>query len=93
MRYYSPTDEAAFFGWLKSIPGVVSVEGKGRELVIRLRSSRLSASALREFIALYARYGGNMKELGQFERPSNASWFRSPEAYWFKKVFGSARDV
>lgn len=93
MKYYSPADEAAFFGWLKSISGVVSVEGKGRELVIKLRSSRLSASALRELIALYVRYDGNMKELAQFESASNASWFKSPDAYWFKKVFGGKHDV
>ena len=93
MKYYSPADEAAFFSWLKSIPGVLAVEGQGRELVIKLRSSRLSAPALRELIALYARYDGNMKELAQFESTSNASWFKSPDAYWFKKVFGGRRNV
>ena len=66
MRYYSPSDEAAFFGWLQSIPGVIRVHGQGRELVIELRSKRLSASSLRELIALYRRYEGNMSELAQF---------------------------
>jgi hypothetical protein len=88
MRYYSQADEAAFFVWLQSIPGVVDAKGRGRELLIYLRSKRISASSLREFIALYQRYHGNMSELAQFENSANSHWFRSPEAYWFKNVFG-----
>lgn len=88
MRYYSPSDEAAFFGWLQSIPGVIRVHGQGRELVIELRSKRLSASSLRELIALYRRYEGNMSELAQFANASNSAWFQAPSAYWYKAVFG-----
>ncbi len=87
MRYFSPGDEAAFFSWLQSISGVVSVKGRGRELHIRLRSKRLSAKSLREFIALYQRYQGNMNELAQFSSQSNSSWFADPKAYWFSQVF------
>ena len=86
--YYSAGDERAFFAWLQSIPGVVKVEGRGRELCVHLRSKRLSAAALRELLALYSRYQGNMRELAQFEQSSNASWFRNPKAYWYEGVFG-----
>lgn len=89
MRYYSKNDEAAFFGWLKSIPGVTDVVGSGRELAIHLRSKRLAAVSLRELIALYRRYEGNMTELAQFANESNASWFLAPTAYWHKEVFKS----
>jgi hypothetical protein len=75
--YLSEGDEDAFFGWLQSIPGVVSVSGQGTELSIRLRSSRMSKVALREFIALYDRYKGNMTELAPFVTPANASWLTS----------------
>jgi hypothetical protein len=88
MKYYSQTDEASFFGWLQSIPGVTHVEGRGRELVIHLRSMRLSATSLRELIALYKRYDGNMSELAQFANGSNSTWFRAPTASWHKAVFG-----
>jgi len=88
MRYGSPGDESAYFAWLQSIPGVMRIEGRGRELMIHLRSKRLSARALRELLALYSRYGGNLRELAQFESPSNASWFRAPDAYWYKGVWG-----
>lgn len=30
--YYSPKDEAAFFGWLQSISGVISQAGRGLKL-------------------------------------------------------------
>ena len=91
MRYFSSGDETAFFTWLQSIPGVVSVEGRGRELLIHLHSKRLSAQSLREFIALYERYRGNMRELAQFANSSNSSWFCAPGAFWHKKVFGPSR--
>jgi hypothetical protein len=88
MRFASPGDETAFFSWLQAIPAVASVRGEGRELHIRLRSARLSAESLRELIAVYDRYDGNMKELAQFARPSNESWFKSKGAFWYAKVFG-----
>lgn len=87
MRYYSLSDELAFFAWLKSSPGVIEVRGEGRQLLIHLKSNRLSASSLREFIALYKRYDGNLEELARFETPSNTSWFRDPKSYWYKSVF------
>jgi len=88
LTYYSAGDERAFFGWLESIPGVLKVEGRGSELHIHLRSKRLSATALRELLALYMRFRGNMQELAQFEASSNASWFRNPKGYWYEAVFG-----
>ena len=88
MHYWSHRDEDAFFAWLQSIPGVVKVQGRGRELFIRLKSKRLSAMALRDLLGLYKRYQGNMRELAQFENSSNAAWFKNPKAYWYKGVFG-----
>ena len=87
MQYRSKGDETAFFVWLQSIPGVLSVRGEGRELHIGLRSSRLSAVALRELLALYTRYGGDLEELAQFENASNTGWFSEPNSYWHENVF------
>ncbi|WP_157845690.1 hypothetical protein [Herbaspirillum huttiense] len=89
MRYFSPGDEAAFFTWLQSIPGVVSVKGYGKELHIRLRSKRISASSLQELLALYLRYQGELSELAQFANQSNSSWFADANAPWHSQVFGS----
>ena len=93
MQYRSTGDERAFFGWLQSIPGVVSVRGEGRELHIGLRSKRVSSSALRELLALYARYGGKLEELAQFENASNTSWFSQPGSYWYAGVFARGKPV
>jgi hypothetical protein len=87
MHYYSRNDEAAFFSWLQSIPGVTGAHGQGRELVIRLKTKRLSQAALRELIALYRRYDGRMSELEQFANDTNRNWFQNPDAYWYKAVF------
>lgn len=93
LRYLSRGDEAAFFTWLGSIPGVVSVVGSGRELQIRLRSRRLSQQGLRELIALYTRYGGHLGELAQFATEANSAWFKSPNAVWHQAVFGTENAV
>ena len=93
MRYFSAGDEAAFFSWLQAISGVVSVQGYGRELHIRLRSKRLSARSLKELLALYQRYQGDMSELAQFLNQSNSTWFADPDAYWHSQVFGNAHTA
>ena len=59
----SDGDEKAFFGWLGSIGGVTRVEGRGRGLVIHMRSKKVSKLAGRELAAIYRRYGGNLKDL------------------------------
>lgn len=90
MHYLSEGDEAAFFAWLNSVPGVVSVAGSGRELHIRLRSARLSQRSLRELVALYTRYSGHLSELAQFATEANSAWFKDPNAAWYHAVFGAA---
>lgn len=75
MSYRSQGDERAFFTWLQAIPGVLSVQGQGRELHIRLRSKRISSSSLRELFALYRRYGGDLSELTMFKTEANASFY------------------
>jgi hypothetical protein len=88
--YLSRSDEALFFAWLKSIPGVVRVEGVGRRLVVTLKSKRLSDVALREMIALHSRYRLPMRALAQFETSKNRRWFRSAQTSWHRKVWGRA---
>jgi hypothetical protein len=66
IEFGSSLDEKAFFAWLESIPGVTRVDGNGTGLLIRLRSRRLSKNALRELVAIYRRYGGDLSEMAQF---------------------------
>lgn len=74
MTYYSSGDEAAFFDWLHSVPGVVSVRGVGVELHIETRSRRLGQVALRELVAIYRRYDGRLSELEMFVTEVNRDW-------------------
>jgi len=89
LHFLSPGDEAAFFVWLHGMPAVVGVHGLGRELHIQLKSKRLSQTSLREFIALYGRYDGDLTELACFANTTNASWFSSPSEAWHDAVFRS----
>lgn len=77
ITYLSLGDENAFFKWLETIPGVTRVEGVGTALIIHLRSSRISEAALREFTAIYKRYGGDMGELSQFRKTQTEPATRS----------------
>lgn len=61
--FYSPGDEQAFFGWLKKIRAVSEVRGRSHDLHIGLRSGRISPDELREFRALFHRYGLDTSDL------------------------------
>jgi hypothetical protein len=87
--YFSDGDEAAFFSWLEGIPGVSSVEGQHPDkLLVHIDDGQFTDQTLRELIAVCHRYGVGMRQLAQFETPSNRSWFRKQSAYWYKGVFG-----
>lgn len=89
--FYSQTDEASFFGWLKAISGVVRIAGEHRSLILTLRSNRLSQEALRDLLAIHFRYNIPMSGLARFETSQSASWFREPTAFWYKQIFGKRR--
>jgi hypothetical protein len=91
MRYYAYSDEKAFFTWLESIKGVRRVQGIGNQLVIHLRSKRLSDQTLRDLIAIYTRYEGDMSQLATFLTPKNKDWFKNKNAYWHASVFKSSK--
>ena len=86
--FHSPQDEAAFFAWARSIPAVAGIAGRGRSIFLRVKSKRVSEASLRELIALHHRYRVSMSQLAQFRNAANEAWFASPEAYWFRSVFG-----
>ena len=84
--FYSPLDEAMFFGALGKISAVRRIEGTGPDLLLTT-PSRLSDKALRELTGLFFRYEVDMHQLAQFLTTKNRAWFHSTDAYWFKKVF------
>lgn len=87
--FYSLQDEATFFAWAESITAVSAISGRGRYIVLSLKSKAISDRTLREFIALFRRYRISMRQLAQFRTSKNSDWFASPDAFWFKSVFGA----
>ncbi|MFZ5718153.1 MAG: hypothetical protein ACOY5Y_01665 [Pseudomonadota bacterium] len=61
--YHSPGDEWAFNAWLRRIRAVSSVSGRGPDLHIQLRPGKVSADEVREFRALFHRYGLDTSEI------------------------------
>jgi hypothetical protein len=55
--YHSPGDEAAFLGWLKRIRAVQAAQVRGANIHIALRAGKVTSDELREFRALFHRYG------------------------------------
>lgn len=91
VMFFSQGDEAAFFGWLESLPFVERIEGRGRTLFIKIDSSAIDEDGLRELLALFRRYGVDMAQLIAFDREEFVEWFCCPEAYWYNNVFGSSK--
>jgi hypothetical protein len=88
VEYFSYGDEQAFFGWLKRIKCVAEVKGVGRELLITVRDGSVGDKDLTELVGLFHRYRVDKKQLAQFLTEKNASWFRDPDKFWHRDVFG-----
>lgn len=85
IRFGSQLDENHLFSWAGEIAGFVCWE----QDTLVMRSKRISEAALRDLLALFWRYQIPMGQLVQFESERNSTWFRSPKAYWHKRVFGN----
>ena len=86
VTYYSQDDETAFFEWLDRLDCVESNQGRLRALFIRLKRSPTRQDLL-ELLALFFRYGVDVRQLTRFETKSNRRWLRSPDAYWHRAMF------
>src|SRR5262245_53355416 len=79
VRFYHQNDERTFFEWLDRIACVDKYAWEGPDgLVVRLNRAP-NDDDLREIIALFQRFGVNMRQLARFETPENAGWFRNPD--------------
>jgi hypothetical protein len=86
-RFHAPADEAAFFSWLKNIPGVVRFTSKPYGLLVDIDTDAFDELSLRAMLALHHRYGIGMQALRMFETPANSDWFRNYNAFWYAAVF------
>jgi hypothetical protein len=70
-----------------------SFAGRGDVLFIQVHGSKVDEYALRELLALFWRYGVDMKQLAVFDKQEFAHWFHKRTAYWHKSVFGAGRPL
>lgn len=84
--FYSELDEDHFFGWLKSIPGVKSVNGTSKGLELTLNDP-IDKPSLYEIIALMTRYKLNQKCLRVLCSSNNEAWFKNKAMYWYQSIF------
>jgi hypothetical protein len=86
ITFGSQLDEKHLFEWAREISCFVQWD----QDTLIVRSSNISAEALRELIALFWRYRIPMHQLAQFENSRNAHWFRAPGMYWHQSVFSQS---
>lgn len=87
--YFSQNDETAMFEWLGRIDVVSDVTGEGHNLTLRLKRTPTD-DQLRDLLALFYRYGMDMKPLAALRTAKNESWFSDRSNYWYGSVFGNA---
>ena len=87
VTYYSQLDETAFFEWLDRLDCVEGYRGGLSDLFITLKR-RPAKRDLRDLLALFFRYGVDMRQLARFETKSNRQWLRDPDKYWHHSMFG-----
>ncbi len=88
VTFLSEGDEVAFFEWINKIQAVRKCQGIGDTIFIDVDNSSVDAHVVREFLALFFRYGIDMQQLRCFDTPEYAHWFRATEKYWHGRVFG-----
>jgi hypothetical protein len=86
--YFSERDENIFFTWLNEIPAIVKKQGIANNLHLHIDQKKLNETGLRELLALFQRYGIDMKQLKTFLNEDNKGWFfENKEAFWHQRVF------
>lgn len=89
LTFLSRHDEDAFFEWLGKESSVISFGGEGKSLRILVGCSVVGEYDLRELIALFFRYGIDMRQFRVFDHEPFSRWLRNSEAYWFEAIFGT----
>jgi hypothetical protein len=85
VSYFSPFDEDAFFEWLGKLP--CTFRGKGATLFISLKKGDVSDEVLRELVALFQRYGVDLKQLAVFRDDDRWPRFSDPQKSWYAAMF------
>ena len=70
--YWSEGDEQAHFDWLRRIPCIHDVKGRGTRLFLSIEAQAMTDQDFRELVAVYRRYGGDLDQLNALKESMNA---------------------
>ena len=85
--FYSRTDEDRFFAALDTHRAVRTVQGVGRDLIIRLDLGKLRRESLLDLLALLCRYGIALRPLRGLAERRRFAWLRDRKKYWYRSMF------
>ena len=86
LTFYSQLDEDSLFSWMEKISIIEDIRGIGDSIIFSVKDE-LSKDDLMEIIALFFRYGIDMKQLEILKSDDNESWFCNREMYWYDAIF------
>jgi len=86
VRYYSASDERAFFEWLQRIDGFDHVKGIGEELHIHIKED-IDEYGLRDLVALFFRYNVDLTQIPKVVSTRQHPWLLKRNMYWFSAMF------
>lgn len=88
VRFRSELDERMFFSWVGEVSAIANKYGDETDIILEIRSQKISDDDLRELVGLFDRYDVDMRQLSQFLNQDNEKWFKlNTKSYWHKKVF------
>ena len=88
VAYYGRLDEDLFFEGLYRNPAFKSVKGIHRTLLIRIDARRLTWEATYDLVALFYRYGIDLKELSKIAVGRRREWIEP----WLGYIDGTIVD-
>jgi hypothetical protein len=84
--FYSQKDEEALFTWFRGISAIRKICGEGQKIILSVNND-ISDNDLREILAVFFRYGADMRQLADLKNENNEEWFMDSKMYWYESVF------
>lgn len=75
VKFYSRSDENAFFVWIKNMRCIVEFKGVADTIVLCIKNKKIKDEDLRDLVSLFRRYKINMKQLEIFLNKGNQELF------------------
>jgi len=86
LTFYSPRDEENLFSWLGSVAAIKEIKGSGDSIFVKV-AVPIEDDDLSEIIAIFTRYGVNMKQLAVFD-DGRFPWLKRKGMFWYELIFG-----